>query len=602
MKKILLALLMIVTMHSYAQIKDTIYKQELNIEKPTGVAPWTSLKLNNHPAKFQFAVVTDRTGGHRPGVFMDAVNKLNLLQPEFVMSVGDLIEGYTTDIPELNRQWDEFDSFVKQLDMPFFYLPGNHDITNQVMEDLWKKRLGPTFYHFIYKDVLFLMLNSEDQRLGAGHGTISEPQYKYIEQTLSKHPDVKWTLVFMHQPLWHQTDTRKWDKVEALLAKRKHTVFVGHEHRYVKTDRNNGKYFVLATTGGYSPMRGIEFGEFDHVAWVTMTEKGPIVANLHLEGVLGENIITRTQQKYIDRVSAKSPFQVKPIFLKDKKFKSATTEIKITNDENVPMHVEFHERFSWDLIGILDQSKWTIPPNSVKKVKLTVKSRKRSYEKPVKIIADVSYDFENADNNLKIPYSYNIKPLTNRKLAALKQKIKIDGKPDDWGKLSQSWTTDDKKLNISFDVGYDDKMFYVAAFVDDKKVVSFGEGHTWTQDAIGIIINTEPKQTSAMSLGRAWYKNEVFVPITPATEKVKSVIGRKLPEGVLVECKSINQGYFVEMALPIKYIKENQSENWESLRFNLYIDNLDDTDVTRYWWQPNWRGTKNIIGSGMFFK
>ncbi|RLD77610.1 MAG: hypothetical protein DRJ07_14430, partial [Bacteroidetes bacterium] len=63
-----------------------------------------------------------------------------------------------------------------------------------------------------------------------------------------------------------------------------------------------------------------------------------------------------------------------------------------------------------------------------------------------------------------------------------------------------------------------------------------------------------------------------------------------------------NSGYFVEMALPIDYIKKGQSEDWKSLRFNLYIDNLDEKDVTRYWWQPDWRSSDNIIGSGMFFK
>ena len=175
-------------------------------EAPT---PWTHLELNNDPRNFQFAVVTDRTGGHRPGVFMDAVNKLNLLQPEFVMSVGDLIEGYTTDTAELIRQWEEFDGFVNQLQMPFFYVPGNHDITNQVMEDLWKERLGPTYYAFEYADVLFLCLNSEDQRRGAGRGTISDRQFEWIKKELAAHPDVRWTLLFLHQPLWHQEDTKR---------------------------------------------------------------------------------------------------------------------------------------------------------------------------------------------------------------------------------------------------------------------------------------------------------------------------------------------------------------------------------------------------------
>jgi len=49
-------------------------KAKLIIEPISGPAPWTSLEMNDDPARFQFAIVTDRTGGHRPGVFMDGVN------------------------------------------------------------------------------------------------------------------------------------------------------------------------------------------------------------------------------------------------------------------------------------------------------------------------------------------------------------------------------------------------------------------------------------------------------------------------------------------------------------------------------------------------
>src|SRR4051794_11564104 len=63
--------------------------------------PVTHLRLNNDPAEFQFAVVSDRTGGHRARVFSRAVDQLNLMQPEFVVSVGDLIEGYTENREEM---------------------------------------------------------------------------------------------------------------------------------------------------------------------------------------------------------------------------------------------------------------------------------------------------------------------------------------------------------------------------------------------------------------------------------------------------------------------------------------------------------------------
>ena len=90
--------------------------------------PWTHLQFNDDPKNFQFVVVSDRTGGARRGVFEDSLRKINLLQPEFVMSVGDLIQGGTSDRQLISAQWQEFRSFVDQLQMPFFFVPGNHDI------------------------------------------------------------------------------------------------------------------------------------------------------------------------------------------------------------------------------------------------------------------------------------------------------------------------------------------------------------------------------------------------------------------------------------------------------------------------------------------
>ncbi len=54
--------------------------------------PVTHLRFNDDPADFQFAIVSDRTGGHRARIFSRAIEQLNLMQPEFVVSVGDLIE------------------------------------------------------------------------------------------------------------------------------------------------------------------------------------------------------------------------------------------------------------------------------------------------------------------------------------------------------------------------------------------------------------------------------------------------------------------------------------------------------------------------------
>jgi predicted phosphodiesterase len=252
--------------------------------------PWTHLNLYNNPDNFQFAIVADRTGDMRPGVFADAVGKLNLLKPEFVMSIGDLIVGETEDDAELDRQWDEFDTLVKKLQMPFFYVPGNHDISNEAMAKKWQKRLGQTYYHFTYRNVLFLCLNTED----TCEGCIGRQQFEYFREVLKANRKVRWTLVFMHRPLWKKSETsNNWEKFESLLAGRPYTVFAGHTHIYNKSVRNGRRYYVLAITGGRGggqdnePL-GLAECRFDHIVWVTMTDDGPVLANLLLEGILDD--------------------------------------------------------------------------------------------------------------------------------------------------------------------------------------------------------------------------------------------------------------------------------------------------------------------------
>jgi hypothetical protein len=252
--------------------------------------PWTHLRLNNDPGEFRFALVSDRTGGHRARVFSQAVEQLNLLQPEFVIAVGDLIEGYTEEPDRLAAEWREFQGYVCQLRMPFFYVAGNHDLTNLYQEKAWKEKFGRRWYSFTYRNVLFLALNTEDPPHEGGG--IGPEQLAFIKQALQQNADARWTVVVLHRPLWTQQNLDKngWLEVEKLLAGRPYTVFCGHIHRYQKFVRQGQNYYQLATTGGGSRMRGVPYGEFDHVAWVTMKKDGPLIANILLDGVYPEDM------------------------------------------------------------------------------------------------------------------------------------------------------------------------------------------------------------------------------------------------------------------------------------------------------------------------
>jgi hypothetical protein len=256
-----------------------------------GHNPWNHLRLNNAPSTFRFAIVTDRTGGARPGVFERAVRQLNWLQPEFVVCVGDLIQGNSKDVGKVKQQWREVQGLVGQLEMPFFYLPGNNDISNPAMEKVWRERLGRRYYHFVYKNVLFLALDSEDPP-GGGTAHFSKRQQKYVRRALDAERQARWTVVLLHRPVWTYPDVGKtgWLEIERLLAGRRYTVFAGHKHKYQRFVRHGQRYYQLATTGGASRLRGSPFGEFDHIVWVTMKEDGPVLANLLLEGIFPEDV------------------------------------------------------------------------------------------------------------------------------------------------------------------------------------------------------------------------------------------------------------------------------------------------------------------------
>jgi hypothetical protein len=253
--------------------------------------PWTHLRLNNDPALFRFAIVSDRTGGHRAGIFAQAVEQLNWLQPEFVLSVGDLIEGNKKE--KLAEEWQEFEGMVKKLKMPFFYAPGNHDYWS-IRTPAWNERFGRSHYHFSYKGVLFLILNSNIEN---EKGKLGKAQLDYVRQTLKDTASARWTVVILHHALWAIPEFDKsysdqdWQAVEQMLAGRKYTVFCGHGHTYHKWVRNGMNYYMLATTGGASPLTGVRFGAFDHITWVTMRPNGPVMANLLLDGIYPEDLL-----------------------------------------------------------------------------------------------------------------------------------------------------------------------------------------------------------------------------------------------------------------------------------------------------------------------
>ena len=97
----------------------------------TLLKPWTHLDFpENTGMDYHFAIVSDRAGRPRAGVFENAIDKINKMMPDFVMSVGDYIDGICVEdqsVSFLEKQWKTFLPMVKKCIPPLFFLMGNHD-------------------------------------------------------------------------------------------------------------------------------------------------------------------------------------------------------------------------------------------------------------------------------------------------------------------------------------------------------------------------------------------------------------------------------------------------------------------------------------------
>ena len=308
----------------------------------TAKKPWTHLDFGDRGGglDFSFGIVSDRTGRFRAGVFENAIAILNRMRPDFVMSVGDFIEGVCLEDQSerfLRAEWARIRPEIEKSIPPFFYVAGNHDFSepgaNRVFPGLhersktiWNSMFGTDHYWFIYKKVLFLCLNSSAADSGLG-----KAQIRWALDTIAAHADVRWTFVFLHRPdIWDSPDFKP---IEDALYERNYTVFSGDRHSYAKYVRNGRKYIMLGTTGAGDVRvgqgaRGVPFGEFDHITWVSMCGERPETTIIALDGIYDENVVTTEKITWLTPKYFRANKKISPT--EAKRLRAAGIEIEET--------------------------------------------------------------------------------------------------------------------------------------------------------------------------------------------------------------------------------------------------------------------------------
>lgn len=545
--------------------------------------PWTSKPALTDPDRFQIAIIADRTGGHRPGVWMDAMKKLNLLRPDFVVSVGDLIEGYTNDRQQAESEWRELLGFIDQLEMKFFFVAGNHDVSNSMLHAMWREKFGPEWYSFNYRGVHFLCLCSEDPI----EHRISKEQLEFVRADLAENSTARHTLVFMHNPLWTYAekeiaagrgDPTNWKTIERLLANRPHTVFAGHVHHYVSYERNGGrKYYSLATTGGGSRMRGNGYGEFDHVVWVTMEKSGPQIVNLRLDGILPPDVVTEASANRLANLLKKCSLEVAPILLEvDDGFSEGIVQLRLTNEVGERIRVE-GQLSGLPLKGVSvspQHISLEVGPTGVAQQSIRIKFDELipfSEMAALTFVADMQTFGETPIIAKRI---FPVLIDRKHKVSSRHGEVLIDGNLREWGELkystpqsplvlgqSNTWQGN-SDASLSFAARCDDSMVHLGIQVNDDRIVQ--------GDAVRLILDGRPLQTRLLDPRVRLGTKRILVSAPTPVSSVETDIDAVKTAGVAVQ-----GGYQLEVSFPSNWLNELQGE-WDSFQLALQIEDVDE--------------------------
>jgi len=231
---------------------------------------------------FSFAILSDRTGGAVPGKWAEAVEHVNRLEPDFVMSVGDFIEGYTSDEADLRRQWEEVDAITRRLKARFFYCPGNHDVDGDEARRVYTELHGlngRTYYSFDFCGCHFVIVDTGrlPKRCEA---ELAAPQMAWLAGDLAAARHARRVFVFSHFPLHAEPS---WKQLRAMIDPAKTTMFGGHWHALSHTVADGVDSIVLSASAAHRPNANPKEGKFNAVAHVVVRDGEPTITIVPLE-------------------------------------------------------------------------------------------------------------------------------------------------------------------------------------------------------------------------------------------------------------------------------------------------------------------------------
>jgi len=197
---------------------------------------------------FQLVILGDRTGETQPGVYPQVLQEATSAKPDFIVTVGDTIQGLNdrtaeAEWLEVRRMTDPYRRY------PLYFAPGNHDIWSEASERLYRQySRRPPHYCFDYRQAHFTVLdNSRSEELTAS-------ELAFLEEDLKAHEAQPLKFIVSHRPSWVvDVALRNPNFPLHRLAKRFRVQYViaGHVHQMLHLDLEGVTYVSMASSGGH---------------------------------------------------------------------------------------------------------------------------------------------------------------------------------------------------------------------------------------------------------------------------------------------------------------------------------------------------------------
>ena len=182
-------------------------------------------------------------------------------KPAFLLHTGDITHSAKP------AEFDDANQIIGGTGIKVHYVPGEHDITDEVTEKAYLERYGQGtkgggWYSFDSHGVHFIGLNNVVNLKQFGLGYLGPDQLKWLEDDLRSLKDSTPIVVFAHIPLWSVYPSWGWGTDDAAIAlgllKRfgSVTVLNGHIHQLMQKVEGNVTFHTARSTAFPQPAPG----------------------------------------------------------------------------------------------------------------------------------------------------------------------------------------------------------------------------------------------------------------------------------------------------------------------------------------------------------